>query len=93
VSLHADQASVHVGHAVHFSGRIRPADRSTVIVKRRRASGGPWTRFAVAAVSSSGHYGLTWTPTSGRDYEWRVKVKKSSDFVHGVSKTRLVRVT
>jgi len=93
VSLHADHASVHAGKTVHFSGRVRPADRSTVIVQRRRASGGSWTRFATAALSSSGHYGLSWTPTSGRDVEWRVKVKKSSGFVRGVSKIRLVRVT
>jgi bacillolysin len=93
VSLHADHLSVHAGHAVHFSGRVRPADRSTVIVLRRPVSGGSWTPFAVAAVSSTGHYRLTWTPVSGRDFEWRVKVKRSPDFVRGVSRTRVVRVT
>jgi bacillolysin len=93
VSLHADHQSVHAGHAVHFSGRVRPADRSTVIVVRRPASGGSWTRFAVAAVSSTGHYGLTWTHTSGRDFEWRVRVKKSPAFVRGVSHTLVVHVT
>ena len=51
VSLHADHMSVDAGHAVRFSGRVGPADRSKVIVMRRPASGGSWTRFAVAAVS------------------------------------------
>ena len=93
VSLHADDLSVHAGHAVHFSGRVRPADRSTVIVLRRPVSRGSWTRFGTAAVSSTGHYRLTWTPMSGRDFEWRVKVKRSPDFVRGVSHTLLVHVT
>jgi hypothetical protein len=93
VSLHADHTSVHVGSAMQFSGRVRPADRSTVIVARRPASGGSWAHFAVAAVSSRGHYRLTWTPKSGRDFEWRVKVKKSSGFVRGRSRTLLVQVT
>ena len=93
VSFHADHLSVHVGHAVHFSGRIKPADRGTVILQRRRVSATKWTTFATDTVNARGHYALAWTPHNGRDFEWRVVVKKSAAVDRGVSRTLLVQVT
>jgi bacillolysin len=93
VSFHADDLSVQVGHAVHFSGRIKPADRGTVTLQRRRVSETKWTTFATDTVNARGHYALAWTPRNGRDFEWRVVVKKSTAVDRGVSRTLLVQVT
>jgi hypothetical protein len=78
---------------VHFKGRIRPADRGTVTLQRRRVSATGWTTFATDTVNSNGHYALAWTPHNGNDFEWRVVVRRSPAADRGVSRTRLVQVT
>jgi hypothetical protein len=93
VSFHADHVSVRAGHAVHFKGKIRPADRGTVTLQRRRVSATDWTTFATDTVNSNGHYAVAWTPHNGRDFEWRVVVRRSPAADRGVSRTRLVQVT
>jgi hypothetical protein len=93
VTFHADHRSPHVGHAVHFSGRIKPADRGTVTLQRRRISDTKWTTFATDSVNARGHYAFAWTPHNGRDFEWRVVVKKSAAVDRGVSRTLRVHVT
>jgi Zn-dependent metalloprotease len=93
VSFHADDLSVRVGHVVHFSGKIAPADRGTVTLQRRRASSSTWTTFASASVNARGRYGLAWTPHGGRDFEWRVVVRRSPAVDRGVSHTLLVQVS
>jgi hypothetical protein len=91
--FHADHLSVPAGHVVHFSGRIKPADRGTVTLQRRRVSETKWTTFATDTVNARGHYALAWTPRNGRDFEWRVVVKKSAAVDRGVSRTLLIQVT
>ena len=92
VSFRSDDLSLRKGQTVHFSGRIRPADRGNVTVHRRRVGESTWTAFATDAVNSHGRYRLAWTPKSGRDFEWRVVVKGSPTVSRGVSRTLLVRV-
>jgi Zn-dependent metalloprotease len=93
VSFHADDLSVRVGHVVHFYGKVAPADRGTVTLQRRRVSATTWTTFDSVAVNARGRYALAWTPHSGRDFEWRVVVRKSPAVDRGVSHTLRVQVT
>jgi hypothetical protein len=93
VSFHADRLSVPAGHVVHFSGRIKPADRGSVILQRRRVSETKWTTFATDTVNARGHYAVAWTPRNGRDFEWRVVVRKSAAVDRGVSRTLLIQAT
>jgi bacillolysin len=94
VSFHADDVSVKVGHAVHFKGRVQPVAHGSVTLQRRAVHGGSsWKVFTSAALSSGGHYHLTMTPTTRRDFEWRVVIKKSDGLARGVSRVRVVVVT
>ncbi len=94
VGIKASVTDVVAGHAVTFTGRVRPGSAAAgkkVVLQEKYEPGASWKTQTRAKVNRHGRYSVSDTPTQNTLHAYRVVMPATGRHAKGVSKA--VRVT
>lgn len=90
VGIKASTTTVTAGHAVTFTGAVKPgaaAAGKKVVLQEKFKPGAPWKAQTKAKVNGKGRYSVSDTPTQNTQHAYRIVMPANGKHHKGISKT------